>query len=143
MSYIEWKLDEDEDEELDAYDPVGLIIIRGENGVIKENSTYLDAFFEAIIKGIQQVEVGKTIAIDPLVEPDDIFFECNAEQLNISYDNSTTKIYDKVKFLNDLRHAVYDLVNTIDELTQSACQEKRKLFILRRFIENQNDNPIT
>ncbi|GEM_PF-1402970 len=135
MSYITWELDVEDG--LDAYDPLGRIVILGDEGKVEEESTYLDAFFEALIEGTQRIEIGKTITVDPLVEPNDIIFKLTYGQLTISYCSFAATILDKVKFSDDLRQAIDKLVNELDDLTFQKGQEKRKLAKLRNYLNQQ------
>jgi len=135
MSYITWELDVEDG--LDAYDPLGRIVILGDEGKVEEESTYLDAFFEALIEGTQRIEIGKTITVDPLVEPNDIIFQLTSGKLTISYCSFAATILDKVKFSDDLRQAIDKLVNELDGLTFQKGQEKRKLAKLRNYLNQQ------
>jgi hypothetical protein len=132
MSYIKWELDTED--ELDAYDPLGRISILGDEGKIEEECTYIDAFFEAIIDGVQRMEIGKIIRVDPLIEPDDIVFRYTSEELFISYGNSSTTILDVIKFLDDLRNTIESLVIVFDKLTLQKGQKPRELIYLREFL---------
>ncbi|MGK7885338.1 MAG: hypothetical protein AB4057_12035 [Crocosphaera sp.] len=140
MSYVNWNLDTEE--KLDAYDPLGSIILVGESGKIEEQCTYLDGFFEALIEGVKKIEIGKLITIDPLIEPDDIEFDYR-DQLNlkINYGSQQVIITNTTKFTEDFKKAVKDLVKTLDDLAEQAGQKKRKLIRLRSFLtEDLADN---
>lgn len=131
--YIEWELDIED--ELDAYDALGKIVFLGNEGKIEDDCTYLDSFFEALALGFPQIEVGKTIVIDPIVEPNDIVFECTSDRLKISYGSQIAIVFNLVEFLNDCREAIERFVETIDTLTHQAKQEKRRLFYLREYLD--------
>ncbi|MBO9997514.1 MAG: hypothetical protein J7641_00680 [Cyanobacteria bacterium SID2] len=137
MRYIEWILDTEDG--LDAYDPLGKIVILGDEGNIEEKSTYLDAFFEALAEGTKCIKPGKIVTIDSWVEPDDIIFDRTSDRLVISYGNWRANILDRVRFLNDLRQAIQELVEQIDELASQEGQEKRKLTKLRNFLDETLD----
>jgi len=133
MRYIEWILDTEDG--LDAYDPLGKIVILGDEGKIEEESTYLDAFFEALAEGAKRIKPGEIVTIDPLIEPDDIIFDYTSDRLVVSYGHWRATILDRVRFLNDLRQAIQKLVEKIDELASQEGQEKRKLTKLRNFLD--------
>jgi len=137
MRYIEWILDTEDG--LDAYDPLGKIVILGDEGNIEEKRTYLDAFFEALAEGTKCIKPGEIVTIDPWIEPDDIIFDYTSDRLVISYGNWRANILDRVRFLNDLRQAIQELVEQIDELASQEGQEKRKLTKLRNFLDETLD----
>lgn len=137
MSYIEWVLDSEDG--LDAYDPLGKIVILGDEGKIEEGNTYLDAFFEALAEGARCIKSGEIVKIDPLIEPDDIIFDDTSDRLIISYGGWEAIISDRIKFFNDLRHAIQELVATIDKLASQENQERRCLIKLRNFLDETLD----
>ncbi|MGL5078112.1 MAG: hypothetical protein ACRDBG_20105, partial [Waterburya sp.] len=113
MSYLNWTLDIEDG--IDAYDPLGSITILGDEGKLTEESTYLDAFFEALIKGSQNFEKGKIIEIETLVEPYDIIFDYTGRYLVLNYRNQKTIILDINQFIKDVYNAVKALTETLDQ----------------------------
>jgi hypothetical protein len=133
MSYVYWNLDTED--KLDAYDPLGSIILVGDTGKIEEPCTYLDVFFEALIEGVENIEIGKLVTIDPLIEPDDIEFDYR-DQLNlkINYGSQQVIITKITKFTKDFKKSVKELVETLDNLAKKVGKEKRNLARLRSYL---------
>jgi hypothetical protein len=90
MTYVKFTLDRDEDANL--FDPIGNILILGDDGIIEEKYTYLDAFLEAFVTGIESSNTGNIIKVDPLVEPDDIIFNFKDNTIKLSYGTQSTTI---------------------------------------------------
>lgn len=131
--YIEWELDVEDG--LDGYDPLGKIVVLGDEGKIEDDCTYLDYFFEALSQGFPKIEVGKTIAFDPIVEPNDIVCECSSDRLKIIYGSQIAIVFNLVDFFNNFREALERFIETIDTLTHQAGQEKRRLFQIREYLD--------
>ena len=131
MSYLQWELDTEDG--LDAHDPLGNISIIGDEGKLEEKCTYIDAFLEALVEGVEQMEVGKTINIDPLVEPNDLEFDCTSNVLKINYGNQQVTISNPWQFAEDVQKVIEELIEVLDELADKANQSKRKLFKLRQY----------
>ncbi|ERN39811.1 hypothetical protein KR51_00037230 [Rubidibacter lacunae KORDI 51-2] len=137
MSYITWVLDTEDG--FDAYDPLGKIVILGDEGNIEESNTYLDAFFEALAEGAKHIKSGEVIVIDPLIEPDVIVFDFTLEKLVVNYGIWKAVVSDKEKFMSDLRRAVQEFVTILDELVTQQGQKKRALAKLRNFLDETHD----
>ncbi len=137
MSYLNWNLDTEDG--IDAYDPLGDIIILGDRGKLEEKSTYLDAFFEALIQGSQRFKKGKIVEIDTLVEPDDLVFDYTDKNLVIYYGKQKALILDTNQFVQDVYDAVKTLIETLDKAATEAKEEFPKLKILRNFVEEKKE----
>lgn len=137
MSYLNWNLDTEDG--IDAYDPLGDIIIIGDRGKLEEKSTYLDAFFEALIQGSQRFKKGKIVEIDTLVEPDDLVFDYTDNNLVIYYGKQKALILDTNQFVQDVYDAVKTLIETLDKAATEAKEEFPKLKILRNFVEKEKE----
>jgi uncharacterized protein (UPF0305 family) len=133
MKYLEWNLD-DMTENTDLYDPFGNLSIRGDTGIIEENDTYIDAFFEAFVEGIERMKQQNIVTVDPLVEPNDIVFNHENNTLTIEYGNQKAIIYDKLQFIKEVQESVNRLVTILDNFADSSKQKKRELIKLRNFI---------
>ena len=138
MSCIEWNLQlQEENEESNLYDPVGDIKILGDRGFVEEKDTYLDAFFEAFIEGANRMEAENIFSVDPLIEPNDILFHCDNNELEIEYRKQKALILNKNIFLENLQNAVADFLRESDKLAHNSNQPKRKLTKLRNFLLNK------
>jgi hypothetical protein len=132
MSYLEWNLDTEED--LDLNDLMGNIKILGDEGVIEEEYTNLDNFFEAFIEGINQMDIEGVVSIDPIVEPNDIIFKFNGNTIKMKYGIQTTIILNKAQFLEDLQNAVAKFLQELDTFSSTSNQQNKKFTKLRNFL---------
>ena len=135
MNYLKWNLDTEED--IDPYDPLGNIEILGDEGKLTEEYTYLDAFFEALIEAVKYIEVGKSISIDPMVEPNNLQFDCEKEALKIIYGQQQAIILNKDQFIDDVQKAVKNLLKILDRQSELAKQQKPKLIKLRSYLNDR------
>ncbi|WP_038296475.1 hypothetical protein, partial [[Scytonema hofmanni] UTEX B 1581] len=126
MNYLEWNLDMEEGANL--YDPVGNIKISGDEGIITEEYTYIDAFFEAFVEGVERMKVEDIVRVDPLVEPNDIIFSQKNSLLEIKYGSQKAIIFNKSQFLEEVKNAVTKLIEILDEFADSTKQERREMF---------------
>jgi hypothetical protein len=133
MSYIRWLLEREE--EIDPYDALGTIIIAGDEDQIEDRCTFLDAYFEALVLGIQNMEKGKKIEIDPLVEAEDIIFDYTGNNLIISYGKQQATIYNTNKFVEDIHKSVENFLKILDGVPVGANEERPDFEILRKFIQ--------
>jgi TATA-box binding protein (TBP) (component of TFIID and TFIIIB) len=133
MNYLQWDLDIEES--IDIFDPLGNLKIIGDEGKIIEDSTYLDAFFEALVEAAQKIKTETNISVDPIVEPNNLEFNCQKNTIKINYGQQQAIIFDKNKFIKDVGEAVSELLKILDEQSQQTKQPKRELIKLRNFIE--------
>lgn len=141
MNYLQWDLDIEEG--IDIFDPLGNLKIIGDEGNIIEDSTYLDAFFEALVEAAQKIKTQTNISVDPIVEPNNLEFNCKKNTIKINYGQQQATIFDKNKFIKDVREAVSELIKILDEQSQQTKQAKRELIKLRNFIEDIEENKLT
>ena len=139
MNYLQWDLDIEEG--IDIVDPLGNLKIIGDEGNIVEDGTYLDAFFEALVEAAQKIKTETNIIVDPIVEPNNLEFNCQKNTIKINYGQQQAIIFDKNKFIKDVGEAVSELLKILDEQSQQTKQPKRKLIKLRNFIEENKLTP--
>lgn len=139
MNYLQWNLDIEEG--IDIFDPLGNLKIIGDEGNIVEDSTYLDAFFEALVEAAQKIKTKTNISVDPIVEPNNLEFNCQKNTIKIHYGQQQAIIFDKDKFIRDVGEAVSELLKILDEQSQQTKQPKRKLIKLRNFREDNRLTP--
>ena len=139
MNYLQWDLDIEEG--IDIVDPLGNLKIIGDEGNIVEDGTYLDAFFEALVEAAQKIKTETNISVDPIVEPNNLEFNCQKNTIKINYGQQQAIIFDKNKFIKDVGEAVSELLKILDEQSQQTKQPKRKLIKLRNFIEENKLTP--
>ncbi len=138
MTYLIWNLTTEDDPVGSLYDPVGQMKILGDKGIIIENCTNLDAFLEAFIKGIEGLKFKKTITVDPLIEPDDIIFSYQDNVLEIQYGKQEATIFNKLQFVEEVKNAVREIIDILDELALTEKKAKRKLTRLRNFLDEDS-----
>lgn len=80
---IAWRLDEEMP--LDPESLLGDIILSDEDTVLQEQQTYIDSWLDALITGLQAVQVGKAIRVEIPEEPDPLVFEPAERGVRLSY----------------------------------------------------------
>ena len=133
MNYLEWNIYRSEEADLD--DPIGYMKISGDEGIIIEDYTYLDSFFEAFAEGIEGMKTEDVVRADPIVEPHDIIFSRKNNLLEIEYGSQKTIILNKSQFIEEVKIAVIKLIEILDEFADSAKQQRRELVKLRGFLK--------
>lgn len=133
INCIEWTFDTES--ELDGYNPLGKVKICGREGFIQEDCTYVDAFLEALVKGISQIPEICKFSVDPIVEPNDINFEYVNNLLKISYGSQTVIVDNFGRLKQSLFDNVQKLVEQLDKLTDEKNQERRQLRYLREYLQ--------
>jgi hypothetical protein len=131
MSYLQWNLDTEEG--IDIVDPVGDLCIIGDEGKLVEKYTYLDSFFEALVEAAYSIEAGKGTIVDPIVEPNDIYFELQEDCLKITCGEQIITILNADRFVKDVRESVTKLLKILDKQSELQKQPKRKLTRLREY----------
>ena len=135
MNYLKWNLDTEEG--IDVYDPLGDIKIFGDEGEIVEESTYLDAFFEALVEAAQNIEIGKSISVDPIVEPNNLEFDCQRDFLKVTYGQQQAILFQRNQFVKEVQKAVEELLKILDKQSEIAKQQKPKLVKLRNYLKEK------
>ena len=130
-SYLKWNLNADTD--IDVTDPMGDFYIIGDEGEIAEKFTNLDVFFEVVVEGAKNIRIGKSVVIDPLIEPHEFHFDYQDRILQITYGRQQVTISDRNKFLLDVERAVTELLEILDQQSAKNHQPKRSLAKLREY----------
>jgi len=131
MSYLKWNLDREE--EIDVVDPTGDFYIIGDEGEIAEKFTNIDVFFEVLVEGAKNIRIGKSVVIDPLIEPNEFHFDYQDRILQITYGRQQATILDRNKFIEDVHQAVTELLEILDRQSAKEQQPKRSLVKLREY----------
>ena len=87
-----------------------------------------------MVDGIQLTEIGKTVRINPLIEPNDIIFRFEPNSVYLSYGSQTATISNQQKFAKDLHESIKEFVEILDELAMHGELEKCPLLKLRHYI---------
>ena len=87
---IVWRLDEEMP--LDPESLLGDIILSNGDTVLQEQQTYIDSWLDALITGLQAVQVGKAIQVEILEEPDPLVFEPVERGVRLSYRAMTIEV---------------------------------------------------
>lgn len=132
MNYVQWNLNTENS--IDVIDPMRNLYITGDKGEIVEKSTNLDTFFEALLEAAQSIKIGKSIIVDPVVEPNELHFNYYNDALEITYGQQQTTILDMEQFLNEIQEAVKKLLETLDRQSAIAKLPKRRLVKLREYL---------
>jgi hypothetical protein len=87
---IEWTLYEEEG--IDPDDPLGTIVLSDDEGnEIRQEATYLDSWFEALIEGLRSLQAGEEEAVEILEEPDPLEFRMVNDGVEIRHDLAQIK----------------------------------------------------
>jgi len=131
MSYLKWNLDREKG--IDVADPTGDFYIIGDEGEIAEKFTNIDVFFEVLVEGAKNIKIGKSVVIDPLIEPNEFHFDYQDRILQITYGRQQTTILNRNKFIEDVYQAVTELLAILDRESEQEQQPKRSLVKLREY----------
>lgn len=131
MSYLKWNIDREKG--IDVADPTGDFYIVGDEGEIAEKFTNIDVFFEVLVEGAENIKIGKSVVIDPLVEPHEFHFDYQDRILQITYGRQQVTILDRNKFVADVHQAVTELLEILDRQSAAEQQPPRKLLKLRSY----------
>lgn len=131
MSYLKWNLDYEK--EIDLGDPTGDFYIIGDEGEIAEKFTNIDVFFEVLVEGANNIKIGKSVVIDPFIEPNEFHFDYQDRILQITYGRQQTTILNRNKFIQDVYQAVTQLLEILDQQSEKVQQPKRSLPKLRAY----------
>ena len=126
----------DESEKIDPIDPIGDILITDDTTTIREESTYLDSWFDALITGLKTIKQGKSIAVEIAEEPELIVFEPWQEGMRISYGDRTLSISQIYDLTTALKLAASDFLNKLD--CQSEFDSNDLLQVIRDFVNNKS-----
>lgn len=131
MSYLKWNLDYEKG--IDLVDPTGDFYIIGDEGEIAEKFTNIDVFFEVLVEGANNIKIGKSVVIDPFIEPNEFHFDYQDRILQITYGRQQTTILNRNKFIQDVYQAVTQLLEILDQQSENVQQPKRSLPKLRAY----------
>lgn len=130
MSYLKWNLSEGE---IDVVDPMGDLYILGDEGKIVEKFTNLDVFLGVLVEASNSIKIGKSVVIDPLIEPHEFHFDFQDRILTINYGRQQTNILNRSQFLENIGQAVTELLAVLDEQSTKENKPKRDLIKLRNY----------
>jgi hypothetical protein len=131
MSYLKWSLDREDG--IENINPTGDFYLIGDEGEIIEKFTSIDIFFEVLVEGANNLKIGKSIVVDPLIEPNEFHFDYQDRILQITYGRQQTTILDRQKFIADVYQAVTELLEILDRQSEIECQPRRSLAKLRAY----------
>jgi hypothetical protein len=131
MSYLKWNLDQED--EIDLVAPTGDFYIIGDEGEITEKFTNIDVFLEVLVEGANNLKIGKSIVVDPLIEPNEFHFDYQDRILQITYGRQQVTILNRDKFIEDVHQAVTELLEILDQQSAIDQQPKRSLAKLRAY----------
>src|SRR4029434_6426476 len=132
---IAWRLDEDMP--LDPESLLGDIILSDGDTVLQEQQTYIDSWLDALITGLQAMQVGKAIQVEILEEPDPLVFEPAERGVRLSY----RAMVIEVKSVEALHNA---LLLTATAFLQKLAglkgwERNALLHSIRDFVSNSQD----
>ena len=90
---------------VDSESLLGHIAIADGRQTVKANYTYIDSWFDALIRGAQAIQEGSRSVIDLIDEPEPLIFELSPEEVSISYGDTTLRVGPFEDFAASLRCA--------------------------------------
>ena len=131
MSYLKWNLDRQNG--INIIDPTGDFYIIGDEGEIVEKFTNIDVFFEVLVEGANNIKIGKSVVVDPQIEPNEFHFDYQDRILQITYGRQQVTILNRNKFVEDVFEAVTELLSILDQQSEKEQTPKRSLVKLREY----------
>lgn len=131
MSYLKWNLDRQNG--VDVAAPTGDFYIIGDEGEIAEKFTNIDVFFEVLVEGANNIKIGKSVVVDPQIEPNEFHFDYQDRILQITYGRQQVTILNRNKFVEDVFEAVTELLSILDRQSEKEQKPKQSLVKLRNY----------
>lgn len=108
MIEIKWALDEEEG--IDPTNPVGDIAITDGTSRIFAEYTYLDSWFDALVRGVRGVLVGQSLTVNIVEEPQPLVFKPLDQGMQISYQNQSIVIPKNGEFVDVIKETAKDFL---------------------------------
>ena len=132
---IAWRLDEEMP--LDLENLLGDITLSNGSTVLQERQTYIDSWLDALITGLQAVQVGKARRVDILEEPDPLVFEPVEKGVRISYRAMAIEVESVEAFHGALRLAATTFLRKLVRV--EGWEHNALLHGIRDFVSNPQE----
>lgn len=117
---------------LDPESLLGYIAMTDGAEAIKEKNTYIDSWFDALIRGLRAIREERHCVIDLIDEPEPLAFNSSENGLLISYGDTTINAGSIEAYAVTVRSAVSLFLETIREEIGEIANES--LDNLQRFV---------
>ena len=134
MTYLNWRLDDDEP--IEPATPLGEVEIRGEVGRIVDDNLCLDTFFEAMVDALTSLATMQSASLDTLDEPDPLEVERLGERgVRLRFGEMSTDVHDRHTLCSELVVAVSEFLRQLDCASRALNQRPFKFEKLRGFVK--------
>jgi hypothetical protein len=121
----------EEEDGLDPIDPSGEILISDGRVRIWQKHAYLDSWLDALIRGLREVEAGKSTSVDLVEEPDPLMLQPQNGGIKLTYRDTTVSVDSIDEFRRALRSATEDFLGKLDAADKDG--ETELLNSIRKF----------
>lgn len=125
----------DKDEPLNPDELLGEVKILSAREFIKEESTYVDSWLEALAKGAEQVRYEQVVTVDLVEEPDPLVFERREGRIRISHQNSSVHVQSEREILDAVQEATLSVLKSLED--EGWGENDRKLQRLKALVEGR------
>ena len=106
---------------VDAMDPFGDIEMTDEHSTIVLRTTYLDSWFEALVRALDGIQIGAKLTVAIPEEPKPLHIDVGADgKITIQYENEMVCIQGKQAFEAALRQACESFLDRVSGLNEAA-----------------------
>lgn len=121
-----------ETEGFDPRDPTGEILISDGPNRIWQEHAYLDSWLDGLIRGLQEVEAGRSVSVDLVEEPDPLMLQPQDGGMKLIYDDTTVSVSSVDEFRRTLKSASMDFLDKLHIADEASDTEL--LNSIRKFV---------
>ena len=124
----------DPEDGIDPNDPLGDITLSDNQTTLSVESTYLDSWFDSLIKGFKSLQTNQKITLDLIEEPETLTFEPILDGFKISYGKQTLLFNTLNEFYQPLLLSAQQFLSQLDQ-NNNKTTTVPNLINIRHFIE--------
>jgi hypothetical protein len=124
----------DPEDGIDPNDPLGDITLSDNQTTLSVESTYLDSWFDSLIKGFKSLQTNQKITLDLIEEPETLTFEPILDGFKISYGKQTLLFNTLNEFYQPLLLSAQQFLSQLDQ-NNNKTTTLPNLINIRHFIE--------
>ena len=124
----------DPEDGIDPNDPLGDITLSDNQTTLSVESTYLDSWFDSLIKGFKSLQTNQKIILDLIEEPETLTFEPILDCFKISYGKQTLLFNTLNEFYQPLLLSAQQFLSQLDQ-NNNKTTTLPNLINIRHFIE--------
>jgi hypothetical protein len=124
----------DPEDGIDPNDPLGDITLSDNQTTLSVESTYLDSWFDSLIKGFKSLQTNQKITLDLIEEPETLTFEPILDGFKISYGKQTLLFNTLNEFYQPLLLSAQQFLSQLDQ-NNNKTTTLPNLINIRHFIK--------